>query len=498
MNISNLNIDKRFIKWLHKQFFEKKMMTPLGIFLLIAIAVGGGALAAIDLFFVPLLIGGLLIGIIVAYICVFRPLTGFYIASAFSIFIFYPNHLLGRQIVSLSPVLEVLFFLIFIGTYINSSEKTQVNSPLIKTLISISLILNTALIILQVFNPNVDTIAIWGSVFRRWLVFMMIYVVAYRLIDNREKLIYFIKFWIIAVFVIALYGCFQQWFGFLPMEMNFIMSVPGQFDLMNQGGNIRKFSFLSDVVSFGVICGSTAVLTLLIAIYTKKPRVKYTLIFFSMIMLLGMAYSGTRTTTVILPIGFIMYGFLTIQSKKTLITLFLGSIMALVVFFAPIYSNATLNRMRTTFDSKDESLNLRERNRHYIQPYLVSHPVGGGIGTTGELGAAEFPDHPLAKFPTDSGFLRIGLEMGWIGLIAWVFFNLAILWQSVIYYFRMKDPELKLIMVAFISCIFPILVIQYSQESIGQFPGSVFFFSVLSLMKRLLEFDEGKLSVNLN
>lgn len=496
MRISNLNIDKKIIAWLSKQFFEKKMMTPFGIFILILIAALSGVFAAMDMFYVPLLIGGLLIGIIVAYICIFKPLVGYYIASVFSIFVFYPNHLIGRQAVSLSPILEILFFLVFIGTFINPSEKEDGVSPLIKTFISITLILNTSLIILQVFNPNVDSISIWGSVFRRWMVFMIIYSISYKLINTRQKLLYFIKFWIISVFVIALYGCFQQWFGFLPMEMNFIMSVPGQFELMNQGGNIRKFSFLSDVVSFGVISGSTAVLTMLFAIYSKSKRIKYTLMFFSLIMLLGMAYSGTRTTTVIVPIGFIMYGFLTIQSKKTVITLFFGSLMALVIFFAPIHNNATLNRMRTTFDKKDESLNLRERNRHYIQPYLKDHPVGGGIGTTGELGAAEFPDHPLAKFPTDSGFLRIGLEMGWLGLIAWVVFNLAILWQSIIYYFRMKDPELKLIMVAFISCIFPILVIQYSQESIGQFPGSVFFFSVLSLMKRLLEFDEKKLIAN--
>lgn len=495
MDISNLNIDKKFIAWLHKQFFEKKMMTPFGIAILIAIAGISGLLSANGFFFVPLLIGGLLIGIIIAYICVFKPLTGYYIACVVSIFIFYPNHLIGRDAISLSPILEVLLFLVFIGTYINTSERTQVGSPLIKTIISISLIINTALIILQAFNPNVDTISIWGSVFRRWLVFIIIYVISYRLINTPEKLKFFLKFWIISVFFIALYGCFQQWFGLLPRELNYIMSVPGQFELMNQGGNIRKFSVLSDVVSFGVIAGSTAVITMLFAIYTKSKKRKYILIFFSIIMLLGMAYSGTRTTTAIVPAGFIMYGFLTIQSKKTIITLFVGSIMALIIFFAPIYNNATLNRMRTTFNSKDESLNLRERNRHYIQPYLKSHPLGGGIGTTGALGASVFPNHPLANFPSDSGFLRIGLEMGWIGLIAWMFFNLAILWQGIIYYFKMKDPELKLIMVAFLSCIFPILVIQYSQESIGQFPGSVFFFSVLSLMKRLLEFDDEKLLI---
>ena len=495
MNISNLNIDKKVFSWFQRQFFEKKMMTPFGIIVLIILAAAGGILSANGLFFVPLLLAGLLAGLIVVYICIFKPLVGYYIAAVFSIFIFYPNHLIGRSVISLSPLLEILFLLILIGSYIKVSENTKEVSPLIKTFISITLIINTALILLQVFNPNVYKITIWASVSRRWLVFIIIYVSSYRLINTKEKLFFFVKFWIISVFVIAVYGCFQQWFGFLPSEMNYILSVPGQFELLNQGGNIRKFSFLSDVVTFGVITGSTAVITLLIAIYTKSKKRKYFLIFMAIIMLLGMAYSGTRTTTVIVPAGFIIYGFLTIQSKKTIITLFVGSLMALFIFFAPIYNNSTLNRMRSTFNSKDESLNLRDRNRHYIQPYLKSHPMGGGIGTTGGLGAAEFPDHPLANFPTDSGFLRIGLEMGWIGLICWVFFNLSILWQSIIYYFRMRDPVLKLIMVAFISCIFPILVIQYSQESIGQFPGSVFFFSVLSLMKRLLEFDEEKLQL---
>ncbi len=481
--------------WFESQFFKKKMMTPMGIILLFILALGGAFLAANDLFIFTFLFSGLLVGLIIAYICIFYPLYGYYIASAFSVFIFYPNHLIGREAISLSPVLEILFLMVLIGSYIRPSPLAKSNSPLIKTAISIALILNTGLILIQVFNPNVHTIVIWAAMFRRWIVFLIIYIIAYRLIDTKEKLFFFIKFWIVTVFVIALYGCFQQWFGFLPSEMNYIMSIPGRFDLLNQGGNIRKFSFLSDVVSFGVITGSTAVIALLFAIYEKNKRRQYTLIFMALVMLLGMAFSGTRTVTVIVPIGFIIYGFLTIQSKKTILTLFAASLVALVVFFAPIHNNATLNRMRSTFDKKDESLNLRERNRHYIQPYLHSHPFGGGIGTTGGLGGLVFPGHPLADFPTDSGFLRIGLEMGWIGLIIWVLFNLAILYQGIIYYFRMKNQKLKLVMVSLIACIFPILVIQYSQETVGQFPGSVFFFSSLSLMKRLLEFDGKELKL---
>jgi len=40
------------------------------------------------------------------------------------------------------------------------------------------------------------------------------------------------------------------------------------------------------------------------------------------------------------------------------------------------------------------------------------------------------------------------------------------------------------------ATLFPNIVDQYSQETIGQFPGCIFFFCSISLMKRLLDLDE--------
>ena len=45
--------------------------------------------------------------------------------------------------------------------------------------------------------------------------------------------------------------------------------------------------------------------------------------------------------------------------------------------------------------------------------------------------------------------------------------------------------------------LFPIIVAQYAQESVGQFPGGIFYFCCLSLMKRLLEFDEQQQTKNI-
>ena len=62
------------------------------------------------------------------------------------------------------------------------------------------------------------------------------------------------------------------------------------------------------------------------------------------------------------------------KKKGTLLIMF-GSFMTLfIVMFAPI-NNGALNRFRSAFNSKDESLNVRDMNRHYIQPYIYQASV---------------------------------------------------------------------------------------------------------------------------
>jgi hypothetical protein len=258
--------------------------------------------------------------------------------------------------------------------------------------------------------------------------------------------------------------------------------------LLNQGGVIRKFSFLSDVVSFGVLSGSMAVFCLIIAINEPNNKKKRILYIISIIMLLGMSYSGTRTTNIILPAGIGLYIFMSIQNKTTLITL-LGSFMVIFfILFAPIHT-PTLNRIRSTFDSKEASLNVRDINRAYIQPYIHAHPIGGGIATSGVDGMRFNSGHPLAGFPADSGFLRVAIEQGWLGLALNIAFFLTILYQGIHYYFIMRIRQYKTFLVAIVCTLFSIIVTQYSQVSIGQFPGAIFFFSCLSLIQRLKEFD---------
>ena len=492
MSTESIYTASKFHLWLKREFIQKKFLGPWGIVPLILVAVAGGALAANDLFIVSLLVGVALLIVIIIYYCLFYPLKGFYIINLLSFFVFYPNHLIGRDLLPLNTALEVLIIFVYLGTCISKKYGIIIELGFSKTLISITLFLLTVYMGLQAFNPNVYGLGGWFSAFKRSLIFVLIYITAYRLIDTENKFNYFLRFWIIMSLIASFYGCLQQWFGYLPLEMNYIRNVPGSYELLNQGGLLRKFSFLSDVVSFGVLSGCMSLFTLLIAINEKNIKRKICLFLFSIIMALGMSYSGTRTVTIIIPTGLAFYCLLRIKHKTTLVTMFLAIMGAIAVLFAPIHNNATLNRVRSVFDTEDPSLDVRNINRHYIQPYMHSHPLGGGIGTTNNAGLINHPGHPLAGFATDSGFLKEGLEIGWIGLFLMMFFNLSILYQGINYYFRMKDKQLKIYVVVILCTLFANIVTQYAQETVGQFPFAIFFFSSLSLLKRLLEFDSRK------
>ncbi|HOV45149.1 MAG: hypothetical protein IPO46_11820 [Chitinophagaceae bacterium] len=475
--------------WMRHEIFYKKLISPGGIALLLLLALVCGYMSAKGFFFIPLAIGVLLIGLAVLYMCLFSPLHGYFLTTIITFFIFYPGHLIGQDL-PIASSFDLLFYFLTLGAMLSKKVRLISTQNLFSTPISIVLMFNVAAFVLEAFNPNIPNISGWTTPVRRLFTLVLVYMVAYYLIDRYWKFRVFIHLWTILALLAGLYAIYQQYVGYLPGEMKYIMSQPGMFELLFQGGQFRKFSFFGDVVTYGIFSGSFGVMTLIFAI-NEKDKFKMRLYFFiTIVLMLGMAYSGTRTTNIILPAGVALYGLTTIRNKTTLIAVFCSIMFFMFVLFAPINSNPTLNRIRTTFDSKEESLNVRSKNRHFIQPYMHYHPFGSGISTTGVEGTMYYPSHPLAGFPPDSGLLKLGLEMGWIGLFLHLLLNATILYQGIYYYFKMKNKKLKVYMVAILCGLFPYMVCQFSQVAIGQLPSALLFYSCMALIKRLKEFDE--------
>lgn len=471
-------------QWVKKQVVTRQLASPLGILLLCVLALAIGFLVVVDHAEIAIGISAVITGIIIVFFCLTRPLVGFYITIGIAFMAFYPGRVIGRDL-PISTGLEVLFVLLFIGTIrFTSTVKKQ---KLLLTPVSIGLAVYTFFFLAQFFNTEMQSKAGWIFFFRRYVMFLLIYVIAYRLIDTKEKARMFFKYWVWLAFGTALYGCKQQWFGLFQFEWNSVMQNPLEYKLLFQGGFLRKFSFLSDAPSFGILCGSMAVFTLILALNEENKRRKRMYFLFVIIMAMGMSFSGSRTTVIMLPGGIALYGLMTINNKRTLVTLFGLALVLLVLLFGPV-STPALNRMRTAFQSKEESLNVRTENRHYIQPYIYTHPFGSGMATTGVDGERFNPNHALAGFPPDSGLLKYALETGWIGYILIMLFYFVVLYQGIYYFFRTSDPECKTYLAAITVTIFTLVITLFSTVSIGQIPGVIFFYSMLSIMKRLHEF----------
>lgn len=479
--------------WLHRELIVKKFVSPLGLILLGLLSLMTGFLVASGKVVpVVFLIGGM-VGAMMIYCCLFRPVMGYYMTTLVAYFAFYPTHLTHKEL-PLSTFMEVLILFLFLGTMLFTKSDENRKGNLFKTAISILLLVNVLYFIIELFNPEMDVRTGWFFSSKRYAVYILFYIITYRLINTAARFRYFLKFWLVMAFLGGAYACFQQWFGYLPMELQYIKNDPHEYAILLQGGTLRKYSFFDGVVTSGILCGSFSVIALILGISELNKGRKRLLFFMSFILALGMIYSGTRTTTIMLPSAIALYSLMSIRSKKTLVTLFASFIVVAFIMIAPINSPA-LNRMKSTFNSEDKSLNVRDINRHNIQPYIYEHPLGGGVAASGVEGMRFNPSHPLAGFPPDSGLLKIALDMGWVGLVLTIMFYLAVLYTGIQYYFKIQNEEYRRYVIAIVCSLFCVVVTQYAQVSIGQIPNALFFYGVIALFKRLLEFDEKENSI---
>jgi len=235
------------------------------------------------------------------------------------------------------------------------------------------------------------------------------------------------------------------------------------------------------------LMAAASIILLTLYLNLKMPKGRKRLVLLGIVLsVLAMTYSGTRTATLMLIIEIGLYVLMTITDKRTIVFFSFFAFLLAVVIFGPSYGNGTLRRLKSTFDLKsEESLQVRDINRHSIQPYIYAHPMGGGIGTTGVAYIDYNRGHPLAGFPTDSGLLSIVLEYGWIGLLIQGLTYFIILYEGIRAYYKTRDPEERVLLLSAVLFIFGFVFAQYAQVAIGQLPNSFFFFGLNAVIIRL-------------
>ena len=477
-----------FKEAMHLLFIKEKLNNPLGLILLAMFAVlfsvvigTAGELMAAILF-------AAIVGLPILLGCLFNLHFGIAVALISSFFLMYIKKFFGDAPVGI--VLDVLTVVMFFGMFIQQIKVRDWS--FFKNPVSIMVFIWIFYNLLMFLNPVAASRAAWFYSVRSMaglivLFFIMVY--AFNSLKAIERIL---KLAIFMSLLAALYALYQEFVGMPGFEMKWLHSDPRIYQLVYQWGRIRKFSFLSDPSTFGITMAYMGMFCVVLATGPFSKGKRFTLFILSMLMFLTMVYSGTRTSYVLLPAGFVFFAVLTMR-KFIIISIIIFLAAGSVLMIMPT-SNPNLYRVQSAFKpGKDESMQYRLENQALIQPYIRSHPIGGGLGSTGRVGQKFSPNSFLAGFPPDSGYVKIAIELGWIGLLIYCSLLFVVFYVGIKNYVRVKDPKIRTYYIGLLVVLYAMAVSHYPQDSIIMLPTSIIFYISLAALVKLKDFDKGKI-----
>lgn len=362
---------------------------------------------------------------------------------------------------------------------------------LLKHPVMVMIFINTGYMLLQAFNPFMFSMEGYFMGLLRSTSYLGVVLVSLFAFDTEKRMMAFLKFWVMLAILSAAYGFYQQWVGLPSFDSEWLFGDPRRAALMVLFGNIRIFSFLPEPSILGILLAIFA-LFLVVLLLGKRIRPGYVplAIIGIVLMVLTMGYSGTRTAYALLPLGLVYLGLFKIGNIRTIGYLAVLGLILLFILYGPIYGNYTINRFRSAFrPNNDPSMQVRDGNRKAIQPYIWSHPIGGGVNTAGVTGMRYNPGHTLSFYPPDSGFLRAAMETGWIGLFLNVISYFVIVYTSITGYFKAKSPRIRMLYMGLGMMLFCFIASHFTQLVIGSFYVSMIYYPLIAMNIRLIEFD---------
>jgi len=386
----------------------------------------------------------------------------------------------------LGTLMDGLQLLLIIGFFIK--QKQHPDWHFIKTPISLIILIWIGYNLLELINPAAASRMAWLYTIRSVAAVTLTYFVFVYQIKTISFVRLAIKVWLGLSLFAAVYGYKQEHYGFFAFEQA-QLDNPLMISLLFINGVWRKFSIFSDPVSFSYNMVISSVLCICLMTGTFKTWKKVVMLFLALFFLLNMLYSGTRGAYVLFPAALVLIAVIKFSRKVLIISMITG-IMIGVMIFLPT-GNGTLLRFQSAFKpGNDASYNVRAINQKRIQPYIWSHPIGGGLGATGVWGNRFAPGSFLAGFPPDSGYVRVAVELGWIGLLLICSMMFIILKTGINNYFKIKNPELKAYCLAATVVVFVLNIGNFPQEAIVQFPSNILFYFATALISISFKLDQ--------
>ena len=342
---------------------------------------------------------------------------------------------------------------------------------------------------LQIINPVAASRMAWLYTIRTIAIVALTYFIFIYYIRDVQFIRLLLKVWITLSFIAAVYTFVQEFVDFAPFEKEWLASDPAYTSLYYIGNHWRKFSIFSDPVALAYNMVISSVLCFALTTGPFSTAKKILLGLLGCFFFTAMLYSGTRGAFVLIPITAFLFGVLKFNRRVLIIGTVIGVLGAGAILMPT--SNGTLYRFQTAFKpSEDASVNVRNYNQQRIQPYILTHPMGGGLGATGTWGQRFSPGTMLSNFPPDSGYVRVAVEAGWIGLLIFCTLMFIILKTGIRNYFSIRNKELKAYCLAMLLIIFALNIGNYPQEALVQYPINIYFYLAVALIPITMRLDK--------
>lgn len=362
---------------------------------------------------------------------------------------------------------------------------------------------------LQVLNNTCDLGYDIGSWYTgaRLMAFQILYafIVFSIYVTTPQILLTYLRIWAILSLFSVYWTYKQKFIGLTPTESAWLYYGRGtQTHLLQAGTLIRYWSTFSDAASYGINAAASSVVFIILAITGK---ITWERIFFaatSVLVIWGMFQSGTRTAIFCLGAGLFVFVFLSKSIKIAVPFSILFGLFACFLMFTDIGNgNQQIRRMRTAFDKKDASANVRDINKAAISKYIKDAPWGLGIGSTQNNIPANNKYRKVSDIPPDSEYVYIWVHTGVIGITIFVITTVIMLlgacWVTM---FRLKSRSLMGVGAGLCGAFVAIQIGGYANQILMQFPNCVMFYGGLSIVYILpyiepewIKYEEQRLAI---
>ncbi len=471
------------MEWLRTQLIGYKLDSPVGLLTGVAVASFCALLFGILPLKLAVVATAAIVGVPLLLVAIVDLTFGLQLTLAAGFLIGLAAKYTTAPIGTLLDLLMVWLIFGLLARLVKEKTMRYAENP-----ISLFVLLWIGYNLMQALNPVAGSRMAWVYTVRSVALLLMLYFVAVRAFDSRLAAFRALKTILFWSFVSALYGLKQEFLGFSSTELAWLHADELRFQLIYQWSRLRIFSFFSDPTTYGMLMAYMSVVCFILAAGPWSTWKRLVLVGAGISMWLAIAYAGSRTPVVMVPAGIAFATLLSLNRKTLAASGFVFLVGA--AFMSKSTHSAVIYRIQSAFrPSEDASLQLRLQNQEKIQPFIQRHPFGAGLGSTGYWGKRFTPDSWLANFAHDSLYVRLAVETGWVGLLLYMALLFAAMQQGIYWYYRVRDPALKLVYLALVTSVFMLALASYPQEAITLLPTSIIFYLMLAMIARLKDFD---------